>query len=138
MSSDASFFGFNGRALQRQYKDWLSEFKQWDQLPHTKDYLIFHRNMGKHLSMDETALSHGELYTVITNNKAAKGKSKSIIAMIAGTSSEKIIEVLLKLPQRIRDGVEEITLDIAPNMMLLPRDVFQRPQLLPINFIFRN
>jgi hypothetical protein len=35
--------------------------------------LVFPENLGKRLSIDETALSNGELYTILTN-KAAKGK----------------------------------------------------------------
>jgi hypothetical protein len=41
-------------------------------------------NIGKRLSIDETSLSNGELYTILTN-KAAKGKKGTIVAMIAGT-----------------------------------------------------
>jgi hypothetical protein len=41
--------------------------------PHAKDWLIFPENIGKRLSIDETSLSNGELYTILTN-KAAKGK----------------------------------------------------------------
>jgi hypothetical protein len=40
---------------QNQYKDFLSDFKIWNQ-NHTKDWLIF-QNLGKRLSIDETALS---------------------------------------------------------------------------------
>jgi hypothetical protein len=32
-------------------------------------------NLGKRLSIDETALSNGELYTILTN-KAAKGRKE--------------------------------------------------------------
>jgi hypothetical protein len=39
--------------------------------------------MGKHLSIDETALSKGELYTIITNKKA-KGKKGAIVAIQKG------------------------------------------------------
>ena len=45
--------------------------------------------------MDETCLSQGELYTIITN-KAAKGKKGSLVAMIKGTKSEDIIDILKK------------------------------------------
>jgi hypothetical protein len=41
---------------------------------HAKDWLIFPENLGKRLSK-ETALSNGELYTILTN-KAAKGKKE--------------------------------------------------------------
>jgi hypothetical protein len=33
--------------------------------------------------IDETTLSNGELYTILTN-KTAKGKKETIVAMIAG------------------------------------------------------
>jgi hypothetical protein len=51
---------------------------------HMKRLAYFSRNIGKRLSIDETSLSNGELYTILTN-KAAKGKKGSIVAMIAGT-----------------------------------------------------
>jgi hypothetical protein len=38
---------------------------------------ITYENLGKRLSIDETALSNGELYTILTN-KAAKGKKETI------------------------------------------------------------
>ncbi|MFV8344452.1 DDE transposase, partial [Flavobacterium sp. XS2P39] len=57
----------------QQYKDFLSDFKAWDQLPHAKQWLLFAKNLGKRLSIDETSLSNGELYTILTN-KAGKGK----------------------------------------------------------------
>ena len=43
--------------------------------------LVFPENMGKYLSIDETAFSKGELYTIITNKKA-KGKKGAIVAII--------------------------------------------------------
>jgi hypothetical protein len=40
--------------------------------------------------------SDGELYTIVTN-KAAKGREGSIIAVVAGTKAETVIEVLQKI-----------------------------------------
>jgi transposase len=122
-----------GRQLQRQYKDYLSDFKEWDQLKHAKEYLLFPSNLGKHLSLDETALSHGELYTVLTN-KSAKGKSGTIVAIVAGTSSEKVMEVLQKLPLRLRNKVEEITLDMAGSMNIIAKRCFPHAVLVTDRF----
>jgi hypothetical protein len=47
--------------LQNQYKDFLSDFKRWK--THAKEWLIFPEKLGKRLSIDETSLSNGELYT---------------------------------------------------------------------------
>jgi hypothetical protein len=49
----------------------------------------------KRLSIDETALSNGELYTILTN-KAAKGKKGTIVAMIAGTKAQTVMLLLKK------------------------------------------
>lgn len=111
----------------------MSEFKQWDQLSHAEQHLVFAENIGKHLSIDETALSHGELYTVVTN-KSAKGRAGSIVAIVAGTSSEQVIEVLHKIPQRLRNKVEEITLDMAGSMNLIAKRCFANAVLVTDRF----
>lgn len=81
--------------------------------------------MGKHLSIDETALSKGELYTIVTNKKA-KGKKGAIVAIIAGTKTEPIIEQLLKIPKSLRDKVKEITLDMANSMKIIAKKCFPK------------
>ena len=81
--------------------------------------------MGKYLSIDETALSKGELYTIITNKKA-KGKKGAIVAILAGTKAEPIIEQLLKIPKTLRDKVKEITLDMAHSMKMIVKKCFPK------------
>ena len=115
----------NGKKLQRQYRDYLSDFKEWKDKPHSKEWLIFPKNMGEHLSIDETALSKGELYTIITNKKA-KGKKGAIVAILAGTKAESIIEQLLKIPKLLRDKVKEITLDMANSMKIIVKKCFPK------------
>jgi len=87
--------------------------------------LIYPENIGKYISIDETSFTNGDLYTIITN-KEAKGKKKSLIAMIKGTKSEEIIEVLRKIDLDKRTKVEEVTLDMADNMNLIVRQSFPR------------
>lgn len=81
--------------------------------------------MGKYLSIDETALSKGELYTIITNKKA-KGKKGAIVAILAGTKAEPIIEQLFKIPKTLRDKVKEITLDMANSMKIIVKKCFPK------------
>ena len=71
--------------------------------------------MGENLSLDETSLSNGELYTILTN-KAGKGKKGTLIAMIESTRSEKITEILNKIPLEQRNAVKEVTIDMANSM----------------------
>jgi transposase len=95
----------------------------WDQLSHAKQWLIFPKNLGKRLSIDETSLSNGELYTILTN-KAGKGKKGTIVAMIAGTKADTVIAIIEKIPLKARNQVTEITLDMAANMGLIAKKCF--------------
>nr|WP_317045601.1 MULTISPECIES: transposase [Arenibacter] len=119
------FYGVNGKKLQRQFRDYLSEFKQWEERPHAKQWLIFPENIGPYLSIDETALSKGELYTIITNKKA-KGKKGSIVSIFSGTKVEPIIEQLLGIPAKKRARVKEITLDMANSMKTIAKKCFPK------------
>ncbi|CAN5174088.1 hypothetical protein BH23BAC1_BH23BAC1_40860 [soil metagenome] len=77
----------------------------WDQLSHAEDYVVFPDNIGTYLSIDETALSQGELYTVITN-KAAGGKKGCLVAIIKGTDSERVNDTDKKDPPGQSQGSE--------------------------------
>jgi transposase len=85
--------------------------------------MIFTENIGPFLSIDETSLSHGELYTIITN-KERKGKKGSVVAILEGTKAESITEMLEKIPISKRNKVQEVTLDLAPNMSLIVKKAF--------------
>lgn len=73
--------------------------------------------------MDETCLSCGELYTIITN-KTGKGRKGSLVGMIKGTSSQVVLHYLLKLPRGKRLKVREITIDLSPSMKLIAQKAF--------------
>lgn len=111
--------------MQRQYKKHLSNFSNWEQREHANEWLIFPENMGSHLSIDEVNLSMGELYTVVTN-KAAKGKKGSIVAIIAGTKAEVVINHLQRIDFKKRSQVIEITLDMANSMKLIAKKSFPK------------
>ena len=116
-------FGLDGDLLERQYRDHLSGYKEWDQREHASEWILFPKNMGAYIGIDEVALSNGELYTVLIN-KEAKGKRGTIIAIIHGTDAKTVIQILLKLTRRRRFQAREITLDMASNMALIARTCF--------------
>ena len=109
--------------MERQYRNHLSGYLHWDQLVHAEDWLLFEKNIGACICIDEVALSRGELYTVLTNKEAHGGKG-SMIAIIKGTDVHTVTSVLLKLSRRRRYQVREITLDMAPNMEQIARICF--------------
>ncbi len=94
----------DGRQLQQQYKNYISDYKDWDQREHASEWMLFEKNMGTHLCIDETALSNDELYTVVTN-KSAKGRKGAVVAMIKSTQADKVVEVLQRINKRLRQRV---------------------------------
>ncbi|MDQ5955983.1 MAG: transposase [Chlamydiota bacterium] len=81
--------------------------------------------MGTHLSIDEVALSQGELYTILTNKKF-KGKKGSLVAIVAGTKADQVIAHISKIDYKKRSFVKEITLDMANSMKLISRKCFPK------------
>jgi transposase len=117
------YFQVDGKQLQEQYKEHISDYNGWEQKDHADQWMLFTKNLSPYLSIDETALSNGELYTIVTN-KAAKGRKGAIVAMIKGTVAEDIITVLKKIPERLRKRVQEVTMDMAANMQLAIKRCF--------------
>ena len=117
------FFYIDGNQLGQQYKEYLSGYKTWDQKGHASEWILFPDNIGPNLSLDETALSNGELYTVLTN-KEGKGKKRTLIAMVEGTEADKVIAVLNRIPEKARALVKEITLDMAGSMNKIAKRCF--------------
>ena len=118
-------YHIDGNQFSQQYKEHLSDYTQWDQKSHAHKWMIFPENIGVNLSIDETALTNGELYTIITN-KAAKGQKGALVAMIQGTRTENIISILKKIPESLRSIVEEVTLDMAGSMNKIVQKSFPK------------
>lgn len=126
-------YGVDGTQLSRQYKHHISNFESWEQLHHAEDYVLFKQNLGQRISMDETCLSQGELYTIITNKSAHGGKG-GMIAMIKGTKSEVVLHYLYKLPRSKRLQVKEITIDLSPSMKLIAKCAFPNATIVSDRF----
>jgi len=126
-------YAVDGELLARQYKNHISGYRHWNQGAHAEEYVLYKQNLGEHLSIDETALSQGELYTIVTN-KAGKGRQGSLVAMIKGVKAENVIYYLAKLPRHKRLKVKEITLDLSPTMMLIAKRSFPNAVIVSDRF----
>ena len=128
------FFGVNAHLFQQQYKHKLSDYNDWSQKSHSQEYLFFPENMGRYLSIDETSLSNGELYTILTN-KSACGKKGSIVAIIEGIEAYNIISLIKEhIPKEQRDMVEEITLDLSTIMNAIAKSCFRNAKRVADRF----
>ncbi len=118
-------YGVDGKKFQRQYKKKISDFKGWEDRPHAEEWLVFPENITEELSIDEVALSGGELYTVLTSKKA-KGKKGCLVAIIRETQSDIVIGHIMRISRDLRLKVKEITLDMAGSMKLIAKTCFPK------------
>jgi len=125
--------GLNGQTLRKQYKEVISDYRHWDQLNHAEAYIVFEDNLGTDLSLDETCLSNGEVYTVLTN-KAAHGRKGALVAMVRGVASNTVIKVFKRMSRNKRLKVKTITTDLSSAMMLTARRSFPAAQLINDRF----
>jgi len=122
------FFDIDGDLFERQYKRHLSGYWQWKDSAegiHAEQWRVFPQNIGPHLSIDETSLSRGELYTIVTN-KDAHGRENSIVAIIRGTDSDIVLRALRQIKSEFRNRVTEITLDLSESMHRICRLAFPK------------
>ena len=89
------------------------------------------------MSIDETSLHNGELYTIITN-KAARGKKGALAALIKGTRNEVVTKALSKVPVEIRMKVQTITADLANSMDWICRSNFMNATIIADRFHFQK
>ncbi len=111
------------KTLNDYYKEHLSDYRSWNQLSHADEYMYFKDNLGENISIDETAFSNGELYTIVTN-KDGHGKHGTVIAMIKGTKADDVCRYLMKLPEGKRRMVKNVTLDMAGSMRQIVKRCF--------------
>ena len=111
----------------------MSDFCSWSQKEHAQDWLLYGKNLGKYLSLDETSLSNGELYTILTN-KDARGKKGAIVAIVKGTKAMDVITVINRIPEHRRNIVKEVTVDMAGSMNLIAKKCFPKTEIVTDRF----
>ena len=122
------FFDIDGDLFEGQYKRHLSGYWEWKDTSeglHGEQWRVFPDNIGPHLSIDETSLSRGELYTIVTN-KDAHGREHSLVAIILGTDAGAVIHALRQIKSPLRNQVTEITLDLSESMNKICRLAFPK------------
>ena len=105
----------DGDAFGRAYKNTISDFTKWAEADHAEDWLLFPENIEPNLCIDETCLSTGEVYTIVSN-KAAHGKKGCIVAIVKGTKAQAVIKALKRIADDLLAQVKEVTLDFSESM----------------------
>lgn len=95
--------------------------------------MLFPENLGRDMSLDETSLSNGEVYTILTNKEKHGGKG-ALAAMIRGVATDTVCDILKKIPLCKRKGVKTVTTDLSSAMMLTVRTAFPSATLINDRF----
>lgn len=119
------FYHIDSHTFEKQYKESLGGYRNWEQLEHADEWLLFADNIGPRLAIDESSLSNGELYTFVTNRDACT-RERSLVAVVAGTKSEDVIAVLLRIDEDKRNAVREVTLELSDSMRKIVRTSFPK------------
>ena len=92
------YYHINGDTFEKQYKEVLSGYREWSELSHAEDWLVFPENIGESICIDETAPSNGELYTIVSNRSSRGGKG-TIIAIVKGVAADAVTEALMRIDE---------------------------------------
>jgi hypothetical protein len=77
----------------------ISDNRNWDQLERAHDCLLYPENVGETLSWDEACLSDAYVDTILTD-KAAKGRTGALVAIVRVVATDSVSGILRQLPRR--------------------------------------
>lgn len=117
------FYHIDAPTLDKQYKEVLSGYRTWSERSHAKEWLVFPENIGPNLAIDETSLSRGDLYTIVTN-RDKHGRDGCLVAIVSGTKADTVIKALRHIPEALLDSVKEVTLDLSDSMRKIVKSCF--------------
>ena len=91
--------------------------------------MLLEKNMGTHLSIDESML-HNDLFTFLSNKEGYGGKQGSLIAVTKGTTISEVTKHPAKIPEMSRLTVEEVTMDFSDSMMGITKQMFPNAEIV--------
>ena len=130
----AQMYCVNGKHFADVYRNRVSGYHEWWMDELSQGFYFNAANIGPYMSLDETCLSNGEVWTFLTNKEGHGGKG-TLAAAIPGTKSDTIISVLVNaMGKMTRRKVKEITCDLSPSMMLIAGEVFYNANVVNDRF----
>lgn len=124
----------NGKYFAELYRNKLSGYAEWCVNELGCGFYFNANNIGPYMSLDETCLSNGEVWTFLTNKDGHDGPG-TLAAAIPGTKSDEIISILIgAMGKSVRRRVKEVTCDLSPSMMLIAAEVFYNAHVVNDRF----
>ena len=95
------FYHINAKTFDKQYKDILSGYRDWDQLSHADEWMLFPDNIGARLAIDETDKESVEEITLDLSDSMKR------IVKYAFPNAKRVID-RLHIQKLSCDAVQEI------------------------------
>ena len=130
----AGMYSVNGKYFADLYRNKLSGYADWCDTELNCGFYFNGANIGPYMSLDETCLSNGEVWTFLTNKDGHGGRG-TLAAAIPGTKSDEITSILIgAMGKSLRRKVVEVTCDLSPSMMLIAAEVFYNAHVVNDRF----
>lgn len=124
----------NGKHFAELYRNRISGYAEWCEEELCCGFYFNAGNIGPYMSLDETCLSNGEVWTFLTNKDGHGGRG-TLAAAIPGTKSDEIISILVgAMSKSVRRKVKEVTCDLSSSMMLIAAEVFYNAHVVNDRF----
>ena len=85
-------YAFEGKCPKWLLQEPSERISLMESEKHSDEFTLYACNLGEHLAIDESSLSNGELYTIVTN-KEGHGRKGTLVAMVKGVKSDFIISI---------------------------------------------
>ncbi len=130
----AQMYCVNGKHFADLYRNRISGYADWCESELCSGFYFNAANIGPYMSLDETCLSNGDVWTFLTNKDGHGGRG-TLAAAIPGTKSDEIISILVgAMGKSLRRKVKEVTCDLSPSMMLIAAEVFYNAHVVNDRF----
>ncbi len=124
----------NSKYFTGLYRNKFSGYAEWREDGLDCGVYFNAANIGPYMSLDETCLSNGEVWTLLTNKDGHGGRG-TLAAAFPGTKSDEIITTLIgAMGKTLRRKVKEVTCDLSRSMMLIAAEVFYNAHVVNDRF----
>lgn len=124
----------NGKYFAELYRNKLSGYAEWCEDELCCGFCFNAADIRPYMSLDETCLSNGEVWTFLTNKDGHGGRG-TLAAAIPGIKSDETIPVLVgAMEKSVRCRVKEVTCNLSPSMMLIASEVFYNAHVVNDRF----
>lgn len=95
----------------------------WNEKEDGEEFIVYGKNIGYDLCIDERGLRKGEVYRMVRNGDKDGGKGR-IVGIVKGSKGEDVMNVVVKIDGDKGKEVKEIRVDMGGSMEKIGKGCF--------------